>query len=48
MRNRKANYDNNAECPKKYKDFELELSLKIPEGRITGFVGKTAQEKYGN
>lgn len=30
---------------KKYKDFELELSLEIPEGRITGFVGKTAQEK---
>lgn len=45
MRNRKANYDNNAECPKKYKDFELELSLEIPEGRITGFVGKTGQEK---
>ena len=31
---------------KKYKDFELELSLEIPEGRITGFVGKkTGQEK---
>lgn len=30
---------------KKYKDFELELSLEIPEGRITGFVGKMVQEK---
>lgn len=30
---------------KKYKDFELELSLEIPEGRITGVVGKTGQEK---
>ena len=30
---------------KKYKDFELELSLKIPEGRITGFVGKNGAGK---
>ena len=31
---------------KKYKDFELELSLEIPEGRITGFVGKNGAD-YG-
>ena len=30
---------------KKYKDFELELSLEIPEGRITGFVGKNGAGK---
>ncbi len=34
---------------KKYKDFELELSLEIPEGRITGFVGKKrGRKKYSN
>ena len=30
---------------KKYGDFEFQMSLEIPDGRITGLVGKTVQEK---
>lgn len=30
---------------KTYPGFDFELSLEIPEGRITGLIGKTEQER---
>ena len=33
---------------KVYPGFDFELSMEIPEGRITGLIGKTEPEKHGD
>lgn len=33
------------DAKKRYRDFELDVSLEVPEGRVTGLIGKNGAGK---